>query len=116
MTQTGFDGTYAPANWVTSITGSSNGTIDATGAPANIVMTSSDGLIGDGSTNWTITLPCSGTLSFNWNYTTVHGPYYDYPLYSINGGTPQFFNGYDVFGLDTQSGTQTLTLNAGDVF
>jgi hypothetical protein len=115
--QVGFAGDYAPANWATTITGNSNGSINAGGAPANIVMTSSNGAVGGGAgaTNWTITLPCSGNVTFNWAYTTVDGALYDYPRYSINGGAQTLFSGYSTGGSNNQNGTQTIAVTAGDV-
>jgi hypothetical protein len=111
--QSGFGGTYAPANWTLAQI-NSNGSVNTGGAPGSISMISSNGLLGAGQTNYTITVPCTGIVSFNWAYTTVDGPTYDYPRYSINGGAFQFFSGYSFAGGSSQSGSVNLLLNAGE--
>jgi hypothetical protein len=111
----GFAGPYAPANWTITQT-NSNGSVNTAGAPASIALVSSNGLSGAGTMDYSIAIPCTGTVSFNWNYTTTDGAQYDYPRYRINGGAPVIFPGYSTgLGLTPQSGTLSLPLNAGDV-
>ncbi len=114
--QSGFAGTYAPSLWTTTLT-NSNGTVTAT-PPNQISMTSSNGLSGAGTTGYTITIPCSGVVTFNWSYSTVDGPQYDYPKYSINGGTGIVFPGFIAQNgaSKTQSGTFNLMVTAGQTF
>jgi hypothetical protein len=114
-TQNGFSGSYDPLNWLLNYTGNSNGSITPF-APDSIVMVSSNGLSGDGATQWSITAPCSGFVSFNWSYTTVDGPIYDFPRYSINGSVPDLLPGYSTSMLGPQSGTASIAVNAGDIF
>jgi hypothetical protein len=115
VSNSGFAGPYAPANWTTTQT-NSNGTVNTAGAPANIVLTSSNGLAPNpGTTDYSITATCAGTVSFDWSYTTIDGAPYDYPRYRINAGAPVIFSGYSTAGATTQSGTQTISVSAGDV-
>lgn len=114
LTLNGFAGSLMPANW-TTLQFNSNGTVNTSGAPANVVMTSGNNASGTpGTTQFSYVSSCAGTVSFDWNYTTVHGAAYDYPQYQINSGTPQLFNGYNTAAGVNQSGTQTLSVAVGD--
>ncbi len=113
-TNIGFEGTYTPANWTLTQL-NSNGTVDVAAAPSSISMTSSDGLSGSGQTNYSITVPCSGNITFDWSYSSIDGAIYDYPQYFINGASPVVFPGYDIFGSTSQSGTASIVANAGDI-
>lgn len=116
VVQSGFAGTYAPATWSTVLT-NSNGTVNTAGAPASIVLTSSNGLTGSGITAYQHSITCSGYLKFNWSYTTTDGPQYDYPRYTLNGGAAQIFPGYKsaLGNANDQAGTFSLPVNAGDI-
>jgi hypothetical protein len=111
----GFSGPYAPANWTTTLN-NSNGSVDTTGAPTSITILGSDngsGLPGD--TDFTIPVPASGTISFDWDYLTNDsgGPFFDVFGYLLNGTFVQLTD--DLGGL-SQSGTTSVPVNAGDVF
>jgi hypothetical protein len=110
----GFTGPFAPANWTTTLT-NSNGTVTTTSAPASISMTSSNGLSGAGTTDYSITVTCAGTVTFNWGYTTVDGANYDQPRYAVNSGAAVNMTGFNTAGGTTQNGTQSITVAAGDV-
>jgi hypothetical protein len=114
----GFANAYAPASWTTTLT-NSNGTVNTAGAPANIVMTSSDGIAGNnpGITSYSHAVSCAGNVTFNWSYTTLDGSQYDYPRYTINGGTPVTFPGFTILPNSgaPQNGTASIPVNAGDV-
>jgi len=62
-----------------------------------------------------IVIPSTGQLVFDWNYTSfdVDGPFFDPFGYNLNG---TFFQLTDDQGPLTQSGTTTVTVNAGDIF
>ncbi|MBL7773730.1 MAG: hypothetical protein JNM95_12775, partial [Chitinophagaceae bacterium] len=111
----GFQNAYDPSNW-TLTQSNSNGSVNTTQVPGSLTFVSSNGLFGAGSTNYSITVSCTGNITFNWNYSTVDGSFWDYPRYSINGGAPQLFSGYSTSGGTTQSGTVSIPVNAGDVF
>ncbi|MCH2043442.1 MAG: T9SS type A sorting domain-containing protein [Saprospiraceae bacterium] len=115
-----FTSTYDPSNWAEGHSPSTDlGTIDATGAPNTLGMTSSDGgSFGIHMVTFTITVPSSGNISFDWDYVTtdVDGPFYDKPQYSINGAAFANIPNFDENGLDIQAGSSTIAVNAGDVF
>jgi len=114
--QNGFAGPYAPSNW-SSFANNSDGFVNSAGAPTSISIISGNNGSGTSGTNgWTITIPASGTITFNWSYTTVDGPQWDYPQYVINSGAPQLFPGYSTSGGTSQSGSASIPVNAGDVF
>ncbi len=113
--QSGFAGTYAPSNWTQTLV-NSNGTVSTGLAPAEITLTSSNGLSGSGQTNYTITVPCSGIVTFDWEYySTDVGPQYDQPRYSINGGTAVVFPTFKGQNGDPiqQVGSVSIAMTAG---
>jgi hypothetical protein len=110
----GFSGPYAPGNWTLTLT-NSNGTVNTAGAPNSITITSSDGIgnFNAGNTDYTITAPASGQVSFSWNYTTVDPPAVFDPFgYLLNG---QFIELTDE-DIGNQSGVASFFVNAGDIF
>jgi Zn-dependent metalloprotease len=117
VVQSGFAGSFVPATWTTTLT-NSNGTINTALAPASITMTSSNGAgSGSGITGYQHIMPCSGFVTFNWSYSTVDaGPQYDFPRYTINGGSPTTFAGFQAQNNrpKTQVGTFSVFLNAGE--
>ena len=111
----GFAGTFAPANWIFSQS-NSDGVVATTNAPASISISSgNNGTSNSGTTNYAIDMNCDGVVSFDWVYTTIDGAAYDYPRYTINGGTPVIFPGYSTSGSTTQNGTANISVSAGDV-
>jgi hypothetical protein len=112
-----FAGGYAPGNW-TITNNNANGTVNTAGAPLNIVITSgTNGSNLPGTTNYFTTVGCSGTVTFNWTYThaDLFGSIFDYPRYTINGAAPITFTNFLPGGANSQSGMQTISLNAGDI-
>src|SRR5215210_4229238 len=84
-----FNGSYAPSNWTTTLSASSNGTMDITDAPNSITLTGSDGASSPNvDIDYTITAVSSGIWSFNWSYHTNDGdaiPAFDIAGILING-------------------------------
>jgi hypothetical protein len=112
-----FTGYYAPANW-SVVNVNSNGTVNAGGAPANIIINSGTNNSGiQGTTGYSITVGCAGTVSFNWAYThaDAFGSIFDYPRYTINGGAPVSFSAFVIGGAQVQNGVQNIVVNNGDV-
>jgi len=107
-----FDGYYAPANWTQSIQG--DGSINTGGAPASISLTGPDNGGGDQNTDFTITAPSAGTVSFDWAYaSTDEAARYDPFGYLLNGTFTRIISdGGDV----NQSGSASFSVLAGDVF
>lgn len=113
-----FVGEYAVSNWTQSLDG---GTIDLSGAPNSITLTSSDvNADGDGdfpssSTDFTIASTADGVVSFDWFYTTtdIDGSTFDPFGWILNGIFTQL-SVNELFG--TQSGLTTFNVLAGDIF
>lgn len=108
LTQAQFSGTYDPSNWSTvQITGA-NGSVNAVNAPTSIAMTGPDNITSQAYTRYQITVPASGTISFNWS--VVHqDPGYDGFGYWYN-------NTYTELTQITQSGSTTVSVAAGEIF
>ena len=112
---TGFSGVFAPTYWAYSTT-NSDGIVNTTNAPSSISITSGNNQSGSlGSTDYSIVIPETGTLSFNWSYTTSDGSAYDYPQFIYENVTT-LFTGYDLDGNSPQSGSVTLNVTEGTVF
>ena len=112
---TGFSGVFAPTYWAYSTT-NSDGIVNTTNAPSSISITSGNNLSeSSGTTDYSIVIPETGTLSFNWSYTTSDGSAYDYPQFIYENVTT-LFTGYDLDGNSPQSGSVTLNVTEGTVF
>ncbi|WP_432671339.1 hypothetical protein [Flavobacterium sp. SM2513] len=110
-----FTGAFAPENWTTTNT-DTNGNVNTANAPASIIITSgNNGSSFPGTTDYSIVVPASGTLSFNWNYTTNDGPEWDYPQIVYNS-VISYFTDFNESGADTQSGFETIEVVAGETF
>ncbi len=108
-----FAGPYAPANWTQSIGG--DGSINTGFAPGSITLNGSDDYSGYKNVDFTIAAPASGTVSFDWSYSSSDsdGPEYDPFGYLLNGSFAQLT---DSAGSSDQSGTASFSVLAGDVF
>ena len=99
-----FDGYYAPANWTTS----GDGSVDSSGAPASITLIGPNAGA-EGFLDIEITVPSSGTFSFNWSYFTEDDPGFDDAGFLLND---TFFFLADTTGTN---GSVSQAVNAGDV-
>ena len=127
----GFSDAYAPPNWTEFTEG--NGFVDTTGAPASISVIGSDESIDclgffpfslppnllrpeqhDGLncvTDFTITIPCDGTVDFDWSsVNSQESNLFDVPGFLVNG----VFTVLNHAGTD--SGSQGVPVQLGDVF
>ncbi|MBA6411607.1 IPTL-CTERM sorting domain-containing protein [Parahaliea sp. F7430] len=116
----GFSGSYAPSNWSTTLTGTPPGgggaAVDTSGAPNQIVLIGGDDDCDDDcELQYTTSVAATGTLSFNWSYSTtdVDGPEYDVFIILHDGSREQLS---DDAGPATQSGSKSLNVSAGDTF
>ncbi len=114
---TGFQGPFAPANWMFTNT-NANGFVNTASAPNSITLTGGNlGGGGAGTTDYTIAImaPANATVSYAWNYSTVDvgGPFFD-PFNRLLAGTPTKLT--DNNGADTQTGTDVFAVTAGQVF
>ena len=115
----GFEGELSPSNWIATIDG--NGSIDISQSPLSITLLGADD-IGENSnppeagyrTDIVISSPMAWTASFDWNYSTDDFQSSWDPFgYLING----IFYKLTIDSSDLlQSGSETISLNAGDVF
>jgi hypothetical protein len=106
-----FEGTYAPANWAQSIGG--DGSINTGGAPTSVTLNGSDDSSAFANTDFTISAPLGGTVSFDWSYTTNDFPFWDPFGYLLNGTFNQLTNNS---GGQAQSGSAAFNVATGDVF
>ena len=115
--QTNFTGAYDIQNW-TFTNVNADGNVNTTNAPNSISLTGGDNQSNTmGDTNYIVTTPAAGTISFNWAYSTTDGSNYDFPniITSVNG-VKTLFPGYDFYGSQIQSGIISLNVNAGEQF
>lgn len=112
--QSGFANAYAPAHWTQTLI-NSNGSVNTASAPTEITLTSSNGLSGSGQTNYSILIPCTGIVTFDWEYSTLDGAQYDHPRYAINGGSFITFPTYKGQNGDPkqQVGSVSISMTAG---
>ena len=118
---TGFSGNFAAQNWMASNTSAGNGTVDTNGAPGSIIITSGalDGSCPINETLFCITIPCSGTISFDWNFDTddvnLPGqfPFFEEFGTNINSTFNSLANSAAV---PAANAGETVNVNAGDVF
>lgn len=120
----GFAGTHAPASW-TSTPGT--GSIDTSGAPASISLTSgNDNSATLSNTDFSKTIPTAGTVRFNWSYVTTDSsgdPDFDMFGYFTKDPNPlagevfvKLTPGISGGGTASQSGTVSISVPAGYKF
>jgi len=82
----GFTGDFAPSNWSTTLDGG-DGYVNTSNAPTSIVIANANDLdSNERNTDFSIAMPFSGTVSFNWSYqTSDSGSSYDPFLVGIDG-------------------------------
>ncbi len=108
----GFEGAYDPSNWFTSVDG--DGSIDVAGAPGSVTLVGANDGTANAETNLCINVAATGTLTFDWSYSSANASAFFDPFgYTINGTFTQLTT--TAGGLN-QSGTVSITVNAGDEF
>ncbi len=124
--QFSFKKLYASANWTLASVNSYNDVVVGGVDSSAIYFTlpaSGSGLSGAGYTNYTITAPCDGIISFDWLYSFGTANV-EMPRFSVNGGPFQNFTGFDT-AIDTasnllynsyQTGTCNIAIQAGQTF
>jgi hypothetical protein len=108
-----FSGSYAPINWTLTNT-NANGSVNTASAPTSINVTGGNAVFGGfGSTSYTVTAAGSGTVTFNWSYSTPDTNASFDPLFRVlNGSKTTLF----ARSVKTGSGTDSFTVATGDVF
>jgi hypothetical protein len=116
-----FNGAYDVTNWDSS--GAPPGSIDTTGAPNSISLTSGNDGSGNSSyTNFYIKFLVDATVSFSWVYATTDsgGPLFDpfgYVLADDEAGlNASFAQLTDDFGANAQSGSASVFVQANQYF
>jgi hypothetical protein len=111
-----FSGAYAVSNFSLLTSISSDGFVDTTGAPASITLFSSDsGEEASSTTDFQITVPESGTITFDWDYSTFDGGAIFDPFAVVVNGTETTV--FDDSSLTVGSGlAYSVPVLAGDTF
>lgn len=107
-----FTGDYDVSNW----TPSGAGSLDTSGAPNSISMTSNNDASGFADLRFEIAATGGGIVSFDWNYQTFDSDseaFWDPFGYVVNGVFTQLSNDA---GAVVQSGTASFAVNPADVF
>ena len=108
IAQADFSGPYAHANWTFTQAGDSSFSANLT----TLTLTgSNNGSTLNALTEYTIAADASGTVSFNWNYSSVDSLNWDYGGFSVNGVFTTL-----AFNSTPGSGSFSTSVNAGDVF
>ena len=108
----GFSGDYDPSNWTTTLSPASDGSVDTSNAPTDITITGPNNLQILSYINYTIKAPSSGTVSFDWLYSTA----------DLAGGDSfgYLINGTQTLLTDDQTtlpfGSTTFSVVSGDIF
>ena len=105
----GFTGCYATNNWSINQTGNANGNANTGNAPTSIVLTGPNNTSGGVYTRYQITIPATGTLSFNWSVQHNDCCSYDYFGYTLNGANT-------ALTYSSQSGFTSIAVTAGSTF
>lgn len=104
----GFQGPYAPANWIFSTNG--NGSVNTALAPASITLTGNSNYVG-GNTDYVSLSHGQGNVSFDWTYSAKD--YIDWDqFYYLKNSVPTFITDNAAQG----SGSTVFAVLAGDTF
>lgn len=112
----GFTGNYGVGNFTIN-TGGGSGSVNTSGAPSSIIIHGNDNGVSGINTTFTTTAAYSGTITFNWNYTTsdIDGGY-DIPFYIVVGDQTILCCSDQQDEPSTGSGTISFHINAGETF
>jgi hypothetical protein len=107
----GFTGLYDVSNWTFSNTNGTDGFLDTSNAPTSVLIASGNNLR-QGEADFSILAPFSGSVSFDWSYSTIDGPFWDPFLVGVDGVFTQLT---DNNGSQTQSGSYSVSLLEGQL-
>jgi hypothetical protein len=108
VTDAQFSDHYAPGNWNTAP--GSVGSIDWSGAPGTLIVNGGDNGTGDiGFIDITIASNVTGTISFNWSYSSLDSRMLDEALYVNNSVY------FPLSSTSGSSGFVSFAVNVGDV-
>lgn len=103
-----FQDCYGIPNWTINHVNGGNGSVNTGGAPASIVLTGPNGTGGNSYTHYSITVPATGTIGFNWSVAHSDSGYDGFG-YSVNGANTQLTS-------TSSSGIASVPVVAGDIF
>ena len=105
-----FSGYYAPANWTLTNT-NADGFVLTSNAPSSITLVGGANDSGNpGTTDFTITAPAAGNVSFNFAFSDPDLPLFDTAGYLLNGTY------FQIALVDGESGPVLFPVMQGDVF
>jgi hypothetical protein len=108
-----FIGAYDPANWTVTNT-NANGAVNLSAAPAAItVQGGDDDSFLTGTTDFSTIVASTGTLSFDWSYSTADTVSINDLAYYLLNGIPFQLSGTNVI---TESGVVSIPVQANDLF
>ncbi len=109
----GFTGDFAPGNWTTTLDGG-DGYVNTSNAPISVVIASANNSDGNArNTDFSIAMPFTGSISFDWSFTTSDIiPVWDPFLVGIDGVYTQLTNDG---GSQSQSGSYSVSLLEGQI-
>lgn len=106
IAQADFSGPYDHANWTFTQAGNSS----FTASVSTLTLTGSNNLSTlNALTEYTIAADASGTVSFNWDYSSIDSLNWDYGGFSVNGVFTTL-----AFNSTAGSGSFSTAVNAGD--
>jgi len=108
-----FTGAFDVSNWTITTPSGSDGFVTKNG-PTSVTVASGNNAI-PGNTDFSITMPFAGTVTFTWSFYTDDTPTFD-PFFV--GSASSFTQLSDDKGDTTQTGTEpvSVSLGAGDLF
>ena len=105
-----FDGDYALDNW-TLTTGGDGSVSPSSGSASSITLTGNSSP-DPGFTDYTVGVTASGTLSFDWTYSSTDLATFDTGGYVLNGARTDLALGFP----SAIAMTVSIAVNAGDIF
>jgi hypothetical protein len=107
IAQADFSGPYDHANWTFTQAGNSSFSANLT----TLVLTgSNNGSTLNAQTEYTIAADASGTVSFDWDYSSIDSLNWDYGGFSVNGVFTTL-----AFNSTAGTGNFSTAVNAGDI-
>ena len=113
VAEANFSGPYDVPNWTFQNTGgSTNGSVNTSGAPSSILLTGGNTGSGmAGTTDFTIVAVASGIVSFDWTFSSFDSTANDFGNFLLNG-VPTLLS----LSYTPDSGSFSMNVNQGDVF
>ena len=113
MANAQFSGPFAPTNWTLENFGDSDGAVDWSGAPDQLILVGGDsGSFTFGSTDIYITIRHAGVIQYRWDYSSNDEPNFDF-AFELSGSA----GGRTLLSSNNgESGVQVVEVVPGDTF